>query len=210
MSDSNIPLYFPPVEDADDDGLLAIGGDLSPERLELAYRSGIFPWYNDDEPILWWSPDPRFVLFPNKLHINRSMQKKMRKGEFRFSINEAFPQVIHACRMQYRHGQQGTWIGEDMEAAYIRLHHLGLAHSAECWRGAELVGGMYGIRLEKVFSGESMFSHESNASKFAFIHYVQYLKEQGIQLIDCQVYTEHLSNLGAEQISRKEFLTYLE
>ena len=138
-------LRFPSVDLADNDGLLAIGGDLSPERLELAYRSGIFPWFNDDEPILWWSPDPRFVLFPENLRISTSMRKKMRKEEFRFSINEAFPAVIHACRMQYRPGQGGTWITEDMEMAYNRLHEMGLAHSAECWRGNELVGGMYGI-----------------------------------------------------------------
>ena len=202
-------LRFPSVDLADNDGLLAIGGDLSPERLELAYRSGIFPWFNDDEPILWWSPDPRFVLFPKNLKISTSMRKKMRKEEFRFSINEAFPAVIHACRMQYRPGQGGTWITEDMEKAYNRLHELGLAHSAECWRGNELVGGMYGILLEKVFSGESMFSLQSNASKFAFIKYVQHLQAQGIELIDCQVHSEHIESLGGVMILRKEFLKYL-
>lgn len=203
------PYNFPPVEEADEDGLLAIGGDFAPQRLELAYRSGIFPWYNDDEPILWWSPDPRFVLFPEKLRISKSMKKKMRKDEFRFSVNEAFSEVIHACRTQYRPGQDGTWIVEDMEAAYNRLHLSGLAHSAECWLGNELVGGIYGIRLEKVFCGESMFSKESNASKFVFIKYVQYLQAQGIELIDCQVHSEHVESLGGELISRKEFLKYL-
>jgi leucyl/phenylalanyl-tRNA--protein transferase len=137
------------------------------------------------------------------------MRKKMRKEEFRFSINEAFPAVIHACRMQYRPGQGGTWITEDMEKAYNRLHELGLAHSAECWRGNELVGGMYGILLEKVFSGESMFSLQSNASKFAFIKYVQHLQAQGIELIDCQVHSEHIESLGGVMILRKEFLKYL-
>ena len=189
--------------------MLDIGGNLLPETLELAYRSGIFPWYNEGSPVLWWSPDPRFVLFPDKLRISKSMMQVIRKGEYRFSINEAFSQVIHACKMQYRTGQSGTWIGEDMEVAYNQLHSLGLAHSAECWRGDELVGGLYGIRLEKVFCGESMFSTASNSSKFAFINYVHYLKVEGIQLIDCQVHTEHLESLGAEMIPRIEFLKYL-
>lgn len=202
-------LSFPPVEEANEDGLLAYGGDLSPEFLELAYRSGIFPWYNEDNPILWWSPDPRFVLFPDKLKISKSMKQLLKKNDFRFSINEAFSEVIHNCRIQYRPGQGGTWISDDMEAAYNRLHTSGLAHSAECWKGNQLVGGLYGIRLEKVFCGESMFSIESNASKFAFISYVQQIKTEGIELIDCQVYTEHLESFGAEMIPRSEFLKYI-
>jgi leucyl/phenylalanyl-tRNA--protein transferase len=200
---------FPDVELANEDGLLAIGGNLSPENLEHAYKSGIFPWYNEGSPILWWSPNPRFVLFPDKLRISKSMQNLLRKDKFRFSINEAFTKVIQACRMQYRPSQNGTWITDEMEIAYNYLHSKGHAHSAECWHGDELVGGLYGIRLENVFSGESMFSIESNASKFTFINYVQYLQAEGIQLIDCQVYTEHLESLGAEMIPRKEFLTYL-
>ncbi|MBL7766465.1 MAG: leucyl/phenylalanyl-tRNA--protein transferase [Chitinophagaceae bacterium] len=203
------PLYFPPVQDADEEGLLAIGGDLSCERLELAYRSGIFPWYSDEDPILWWSPDPRFVLHPNELKISKSMQQILRRNEFRFTMNMAFESVIHACKTNDRAHQQGTWIVDEMEVAYIQLHRKGLAHSAECWMGDELVGGLYGIRLEKVFCGESMFSLKSNASKFAFIHYVQHLEQEGIQLIDCQVYTDHLASLGASMMRRNEFLKYL-
>ncbi|MEI6815454.1 MAG: leucyl/phenylalanyl-tRNA--protein transferase [Bacteroidota bacterium] len=202
-------IIFPPFEHAQKDGLLASGGNLSPDTLEFAYRSGIFPWYNEDEPILWWSPDPRFVLYPKNLRISKSMNKELRNNKFRFSINEAFPQVIHACRMQYRQGQDGTWIGKEMEAAYNHLHLAGLAHSAECWLGNDLVGGLYGVKLEKVFCGESMFSIESNASKFAFIKFVQILETEGIKLIDCQVYTEHLESLGAEMITRKNYLKYL-
>ncbi len=205
----NTEISFPPVEHAQPDGILAIGGDLSPKTLELAYYSGIFPWYDEDEPILWWSPDPRYVLFPSKLHVSTSMKKLIRKPTYTFKVNKAFPQVINACRKQYRPGQGGTWIGQDIENAYNELHNLGLAHSAECWLEDELVGGVYGILLDKVFCGESMFSKCTNASKFAFINYVQLLQTQGIQLIDCQVHTDHLESLGAEYMPRKTFLTYL-
>lgn len=196
---------FPPVELAEPDGLLAIGGDLSPERLVAAYQHGIFPWYEGDV-ILWWSPDPRCVLFPGKLVISKSMKQVMRSGRFRFTVNQAFEQVIHACRVKEREGQSGTWISHEMEAAYIRLHESGIAHSAEAWHGDQLVGGLYGVKLKHIFCGESMFATESNASKFAFINYVQLLEQEGIRLIDCQVHTEHLESLGAEMIPRKEFI----
>lgn len=201
-------LWFPPVEEALEDGLLAIGGDVSPERLILAYQKGIFPWYDGDTP-LWYSPDPRFVLFPDNLKVSKSMQAVIRRGEFRFSINEAFPEVIRSCKQLQRRGQDGTWITDELEASVIRLHHMGLAHSAETWLGSELVGGLYGIRMGNTFFGESMFSKTSNASKFAFIQFVQHLRQQGVTLIDCQVYTQHLESLGALMIERREFLKRL-
>jgi leucyl/phenylalanyl-tRNA--protein transferase len=202
-------LWFPPVEDAMDDGLLAMGGDVSVERLLLAYQKGIFPWYDGDTP-LWWSPDPRFVLFPEKLKVSKSMELLIRKKAFRFSVNEAFPAVIRSCKELQRPGQDGTWITDELENALIELHKMGYAHSAEAWLGQELVGGLYGIRLGKLFFGESMFSKASNASKFAFIHFVQQLKKEKVHLIDCQVYTAHLESLGAEMIPRKEFIAALD
>ncbi len=202
-------LWFPPVEEAMEDGLLAMGGDISVERLLLAYKRGIFPWYDGDTP-LWWSPDPRFVLFPEKLKVSKSMDSLIRKNTFRFSVNEAFPQVIKSCKELQRKGQDGTWITDELEAAVNALHQLRFAYSAETWLGDELVGGLYGIRMGKLFFGESMFSKVSNASKFAFICYVQQLKKEQVQLIDCQVYTEHLESLGAEMISRKDFITALQ
>lgn len=201
-------LWFPPVEEALEDGLLAIGGDVSPERLILAYKKGIFPWYDGDTP-LWYSPDPRFVLFPENLKVSKSMQAVIRRGEFRFSINEAFPEVIRSCKQLQRRGQDGTWITDELEASVTRLHQMGLAHSAETWLGNELVGGLYGIRMGNTFFGESMFSKTSNASKFAFIQYVRHLHQQGVTLVDCQVYTQHLESLGAVMIERNEFLECL-
>jgi leucyl/phenylalanyl-tRNA---protein transferase len=177
-------IVFPPLEAADENGLLAMGGDLSSERLLLAYRSAIFPWFNEEDPICWWSPDPRFILYPAELHISKSMQSVMRKEIFQFKTNSNFEQVISGCQQVYREGQGGTWITDEMKAAYIQLHHLGYAHSAEAWMGNELVGGLYGIRLGDVFFGESMFSHFSNASKFAFISYVRQLQKENVQLID--------------------------
>ncbi|GBL35291.1 leucyl/phenylalanyl-tRNA--protein transferase [Filimonas sp.] len=202
-------LVFPPVDCADEDGLLCIGGDLSPERLMLAYRSGIFPWYNEDEPILWYSPDPRFVLFPEDLKVSKSMAQLLRKNEFHFTVNKDFEATIRHCRTQKRKEQSGTWIHDEMEAAYIRLHQAGHAFSAECWQGEKLVGGLYGVLLNYIFCGESMFSLEKNASKFAFIHFVRQLQLRGIRLIDCQVYTRHLESLGAGMMAREEFITYL-
>lgn len=202
-------LNFPPVSSADENGLLAMGGDLSPKRLLLAYRSGIFPWFSDDDPICWWSPDPRFVLFPAEIKISKSMQQVFRKKQFEFKTNTAFEQVITNCQQVYREGQDGTWITDEMKAAYIHLHQQGYAHSAEAWLNGELAGGLYGIRLGNVFFGESMFSHFSNASKFAFISYVQQLQKENVQIIDCQLHTPHLESLGAVMISRKDFIAML-
>ncbi len=218
-------LSFPPVHLAEPDGLLAIGGDLSEERLLLAYEHGIFPWY-EDKDILWWCPDPRFVLFPEELKVSKSMKQILKKsdparparlpksyggqaGEFTFTVNKSFDQVINNCKTINRKGQEGTWITDEVKKAYTILHKKGIAHSAEVWNEDKLVGGLYGIRLGKIFFGESMFSRESNASKYAFIKYVQQLQTEGVELIDCQVYTEHLESLGARMIDRKEFSVYL-
>lgn len=185
--------------------MLAMGGDLSTERLLLAYRSGIFPWYSDDV-ILWWSPDPRFVLFPDELKISKSIKPVLNKKEFVFTTNNAFKEVIHHCKNNPRPGQDGTWITDEVEKAFYKLHELGYAHSAEVWKNGELAGGLYGIRMGKVFFGESMFSLVSNASRVAFITYVNQLKDEGVELIDCQVYTEYLESFGARMIERKEFV----
>jgi leucyl/phenylalanyl-tRNA---protein transferase len=201
-------LYFPPVNLAEPDGLLAIGGDLSPERLLLAYKRGIFPWYEGDH-ILWWSPDPRFILLPDELKTSKSMKVLLKKDAFDFTSNRAFQKVIHHCKDIKRPGQRGTWITDEVEMAYIRMHELGFAVSAETWKDGILVGGAYGLKLGKVFFGESMFSEISNASKYAFIKLVQNLKQEGVELIDCQVYTEHLESLGAKMMSRKEFVSLL-
>jgi leucyl/phenylalanyl-tRNA--protein transferase len=201
----NETLQFPPPEMADEDGLLAIGGDLSQARLLHAYRNGIFPWY-ENKYILWWCPDPRFVLFPAELKISSSMKQLLKKHAFEFSVNTDFNGVIGQCKAISRPGQNGTWITEEMRNAYNDLHHAGYAHSAEVWYNGELVGGLYGIRLGKMFYGESMFSRHSNASKYAFIKYVELLKSEGVELIDCQVYTSHLESLGARMISRPKFL----
>jgi leucyl/phenylalanyl-tRNA---protein transferase len=198
-------LRFPPVEMADSDGLLAIGGDLSRERLLHAYRNGIFPWY-ENKYILWWCPDPRFVLFPPELKISSSMKQLLKKQIFDFSIDTDFNAVITQCKSITRRGQDGTWITEEMRNAYTDLHAAGYAHSAEVRLNGELVGGLYGVRLGKVFYGESMFSRHSNASKYAFIKYIGYLKSEGVELIDCQVYTPHLESLGARMIPRPQFL----
>jgi len=202
-------LIFPPVEDALEDGLLAIGGDLSTERLKLAYQEGIFPWYEGNTP-LWWSPDPRFVLFPEKLYVSKSMKQVIKRKEFDYAFNTSFSDVIHHCKVNNRPGQLGTWITDEVESAYTELHKVGLAVSAEAWKNGVLVGGLYGIRMGRLFFGESMFSHVSNASKFAFIQLVSQLVREEVVLIDCQVYTEHLESLGAEMISRKAFKTYLQ
>jgi leucyl/phenylalanyl-tRNA---protein transferase len=201
-------LIFPPVHYAEPDGLLAIGGDLTVERLLLAYRSGIFPWY-EEEHILWWCPDPRFILLPQELKVSKSMMALLKKNEFDFTIDRAFAKVIRQCKTTARPGQDGTWITDEVEKAFCKLHELGYAQSAEVWKDGELVGGLYGIRMGKIFFGESMFSNMNNASKYAFIKYTNYLSEQGIELIDCQVYTEHLQSLGAKMIERKDFIMRL-
>lgn len=201
---------FPPLYLAlrEPDGLLAVGGCLSPERLINAYQRGIFPWYNPDEPILWWSPNPRLVLFPDNLIVSRSLSKTLRKNVFTVSFDTAFEQVIAACA-QPRKDSEGTWITSDINQAYIDLHHQGFAHSAEVWFNDELVGGLYGVALGQVFFGESMFHTKTDASKVAFVSLVAQLKVWDYQLIDCQVHTTHLQSLGAEEIDRREFVKLL-
>ncbi|NRB50693.1 MAG: leucyl/phenylalanyl-tRNA--protein transferase [Saprospiraceae bacterium] len=205
-------LVFPHPSLADPTGVLAIGGDLRPERLLLAYQNGIFPWFNPGEEIMWWSPDPRFVLFPDELKVSRSMRPYFNQQKFGLSYDQAFPEVMQSCQTVNRlaQGQLGTWITESMLEAYIHLHELGYAHSVEVWEGKELVGGLYGVALGKVFFGESMFAKRSNASKFGFISLVRRLKEEGYTLIDCQQETRHLGSLGARSIGRAEFLEQLE
>ncbi len=202
---------FPPVETANSVGLLAFGGNLSSDRLISAYRHGIFPWYDSSQPILWWSPDPRMVLFPEELKISKSMKQVLKKGIFEVSYNKEFKKVIQNCATAPRDGQQGTWITPQLQEAYFELHRLGVAHSVEVWQDQELVGGLYGIYLKdkKIFCGESMFAKKSNASKYGFIKLVQKLQEEGVKLIDCQIYTEHLASLGAREIPRSEFLEHL-
>jgi leucyl/phenylalanyl-tRNA---protein transferase len=202
-------LWFPPVEDAEEDGLLAVGGNLSKERLLLAYKSGIFPWFEEKVP-MWWCPDPRFVLYPQHLKVSKSMQQLFKKQAFDFRINTAFSAVIQHCKSAFRPGQYGTWITKEVEIAYNVLHKAGYAHSAEVWQNNQLMGGLYGIKMGKVFFGESMFSLVSDASKYAFISYVNQLVTEGIQLIDCQVYTPHLESLGATMISRDYFMLLLD
>ena len=203
-------LEFPPLESANSDGLLAVGGDLSPERLVLAYRSAIFPWFNEDSSILWWSPDPRMVLFPEKIKISKSMKKVLKSGQFHLTKNACFEAVLDQCATTKRMGQEGTWITDEMKRAYIKLHKKGFAISYEVWQGDILVGGLYGIDLGTIFCGESMFSTVSNASKFAFIKLAQELHQKEYRLIDCQVYTKHLESLGAEEMPRTEFVKMLE
>ncbi|HEX3934691.1 MAG TPA: leucyl/phenylalanyl-tRNA--protein transferase [Puia sp.] len=204
----NNELTFPPVQLSEPDGLLAVGGDLSTERLLLAYRQGIFPWY-EGQHILWWCPDPRFVLFPPDLRESKSMKQLLKRNVFDFRVDTNFSGVISNCKTISRHGQESTWITDEVKAAYTRLHLAGYAHSAETYDEGQLVGGLYGIRLGKVFFGESMFSTVSNASKYAFIRYVHQLREEGVELIDCQVYTEHLESLGARMIPRNDFISLL-
>lgn len=199
-------IWFPKPELADEDGLLAVGGDLSAERLVLAYQNGIFPWYSDESPVLWYAPHERFVLFPEKVKISSTMRKLMKTGKFRITFDQAFPEVIRSCANIPREDQPGTWITGDMQAAYINLFQLGYAHSLEVWENDLLVGGLYGLHINHVFCGESMFSTVSNASKAALIYLCQ---NKDYTLIDCQVYTSHLESLGAEFISRNRYLDYL-
>ena len=200
---------FPDPEGANDDGIVAVGGDLSPERILLAYQQGLFPWFNEGDPILWWSPDPRFVLFPSDLKVSKSMRPYFNKPKLRLTYDQAFNEVITSCQQMYRPGQGGTWITDEMRNAYIVLHKLGFAHSVEVWQDDQLVGGLYGIALGNVFFGESMFAKVSNASKFGFISLVKALQKRGYQLIDCQQETAHLASLGARPIPRFEFLHQL-
>ena len=202
-------MYFPPVDQASREGILAIGGDLSSERLMLAYKSGIFPWFNDAEPIIWWSPDPRMVLFPDELKVSKSMKKIIDKKIFKITCNQNFKAVIENCQKTERNGQTDTWISNDMIAAYCNLNQIGQAKSVEVWQNDELVGGLYGIDLGNVFCGESMFSKVPNASKIAFVFLVEYLKTNNYKLLDCQVYNDHLSSLGCREISRNLFMEIL-
>lgn len=200
-------LDFPPIEQANKEGLLAIGGDLSSARLRGAYRRGIFPWYSEGQPIMWWSPDPRTVLFPKALKVSRSLRKTLRQGRFQVSLDRNFDRVIRACALpRDGAGVTGTWITPEMIDAYCELHHGGIAHSVEAWLGDELVGGLYGVALGKVFFGESMFSHVSDASKVAFVYLAKQLQAWGYLMIDCQLPSKHLFSLGAQLIRREVFL----
>src|SRR5690606_2183389 len=199
---------FPNYNQTDKSGIIAIGGDLNPERLKLAYEKGIFPWYNENEPIIWWFPNPRFVLFPEELKSSKSMKKILNSNQFHFTENQNFREVIRNCSSIKRKGQTGTWIHEEMVEAYTELHRQGLAKSVEVWKNDDLVGGFYGIEGKRIFCGESMFSKVPNASKAGFINFVQNNKNK-YELIDCQVYTSHLESLGAREISSEEFLMYL-
>jgi leucyl/phenylalanyl-tRNA---protein transferase len=201
---------FPAPELSEPEGLLAIGGDLSTERLLAAYRRGIFPWFEPGGPILWWSPDPRMVLLPGDLRISRRLRRTMRQGRFETRFDTAFARVIQACAETLREHEDGTWITAEMQQAYIRLHELSHAHSMETWRGDRLVGGIYGVRVGRCFSGESMFHHETDASKVALAALVDRLHAEGVDLIDCQIPSEHLRRLGAREIPRAEFLRRLE
>ena len=203
---------FPDIEYTSEEGLLAVGGSLTESRLMEAYSKGIFPWYDDTQPILWWCPDPRMVLFPQKLKVSKSMKQLLKKETFKVTYNEAFETVIENCAAIKRKGQLGTWITPEMKQAYTGLHKKGIAQSVEVWQDGKLVGGLYGIYLKskKVFCGESMFAKVSNASKYGFISLVRKLQKNGVELIDCQVHTDHLESLGAEEISRYEFLEFLE
>jgi leucyl/phenylalanyl-tRNA--protein transferase len=215
-SDLQMPVYvlgdefiFPDPNQAADEGLIAVGGDLSADRLLLAYSSGIFPWFSEGDPILWWSPDPRLVLFPEKFRISKSLQQTLRNKQFTVKFDNCFDKVIEACSTISRSDQDGTWITSQMKEAYIRLHHLGFAHSVETYMDGKLAGGLYGLSLGRAFFGESMFFYERDASKIAFYYLVQKLLEWKFHFIDAQVETGHLKNLGAESLTRAEFLNLL-
>ena len=203
------PLFFPPVSEANADGILAVGGDLSPERLQLAYNSGIFPWFEEDDPILWWSPNPRMVLFLDDLVVSKSMRNILNRKKFKVTFNQDFRGVISNCQKIKREGQQGTWITNEMIEAYCKLNQLGIAKSVEVWEEDELVGGLYGVDLGTIFCGESMFSKVSNASKVAFIHWTRHLKANNYKLLDCQIYNPHLESLGCREIARDQFIEIL-
>ena len=202
-------LYFPPVTEASYEGILAVGGDLSVDRLLLAYRNGIFPWFDDDEPILWWSPPQRMVLNPQEYKIAKSLRNILNRKIFKITFNQNFSEVIRQCQQMKRNGQQGTWITDSMLEAYIKLHEIGIAKSVEVWQNDDLVGGLYGVDLGKVFCGESMFSKVPNASKVAFVTLIQQLKEENYLILDCQVHNDHLEKLGAFEISRNSYMKIL-
>jgi leucyl/phenylalanyl-tRNA--protein transferase len=202
-------ITFPPPEYAEEDGLLAVGGDLSEERLLHAYAMGIFPWYEEGSPILWWTPDPRLILLPEEVRISRSLRQTIRKGIYEVTMDTAFDRVVSGCAEVHGERDGRTWITQDMYEAYLRLHRSGVAHSVESWRGGELAGGLYGVALGGAFFGESMFARETDASKVAFVSLLQCLAQWGFELIDCQVTTEHLMRLGAKNVARSTFLEML-
>lgn len=204
-------LWFPDPKQTHESGIIAVGGDLSVDRLLLAYHNGIFPWFNEDDPILWWCPEQRMVLFPDNLHISKSMRPLLNQNRYTVTFNEAFGDVVNACATIKRKGQKGTWITEQMIAAYNSLHKKNIAQSVEVWEENNLVGGLYGVYLKEqgVFCGESMFARKSNASKFAFIKMIEHFKTKGLRLVDCQIHTDHLESLGAQLIERDVFLSYL-
>lgn len=202
-------LFFPPVDEASYDGILAVGGDLSIDRLLLAYNNGIFPWFDADDPILWWSPSERMVIDPNNYKVSKSLQNIINRNIFKVTFNKDFKSVIENCQQIDRKGQDGTWISDDIIESYTKLHELGKAKSVEVWQNNELVGGLYGIDLGHVFCGESMFSKVPNASKVAFVKLIEYLKENNYKLLDCQVHNDHLEKLGAFEISRESFMKIL-
>jgi leucyl/phenylalanyl-tRNA--protein transferase len=203
-------LSFPHPKYASAEGLLAVGGDLSVERLVLAYQNGIFPWYNPDEPILWWSPAPRFVLLPSEVYVSKSMRQVLKRKIFEFRYDTAFNEVLEACASIPRREQEGTWLSDDMRQAYLQLHQLGIAHSVEAWQDGKLVGGLYGVGLGKCFFGESMFAKVSNGSKACLIHLARHLEHKGYWLMDCQVHTDHLESMGAKMMRQDTFLDYLQ
>ena len=202
-------ISFPPPQMARDDGLLAVGGDLSPERLVLAYKLGLFPWYGEDEPILWWSPDPRCVLIPENVYVSRRLERIIKQNRFRLTCNRAFEQVVEACAKVRVHNGEETWLIQEMQTAYQELHKQGFAHSVEAWCGDELVGGLYGVALGKCFFGESMFHYQPNASKVILVQLARYLAREGFALFDCQVTNPHLISMGASHLSREDFLERL-
>jgi leucyl/phenylalanyl-tRNA--protein transferase len=202
-------LYFPPVDEASYEGILAVGGDLSVERLVLAYRNGIFPWFNEDEPILWWSPPDRMVVVPSLYKVSKSIRNLLNQNKFQVTFNQNFDQVIRNCQQIERKDQEGTWITDDIISSYTKLHEMGIAKSVEVWQNSELVGGLYGVDLGHVFCGESMFSKMPNASKIAFVTLIKYLNENNYKLLDCQVHNDHLEKLGAFEISREVFMKVL-
>ena len=202
-------LYFPPVDEASFEGVLAVGGDLSVERLVLAYRNGIFPWFNEDEPILWWSPPDRMVVVPSLYKVSKSIRNLLNQNKFQVTFNQNFDQVIRNCQQIERKDQEGTWITDDIISSYTKLHEMGIAKSVEVWQNGELVGGLYGVDLGHVFCGESMFSKMPNASKIAFVTLIKHLNENNYKLLDCQFHNDHLEKLGAFEISREVFMKVL-
>ena len=203
-------LFFPPVDEASYEGVLAVGGDLSIDRLLLAYRNGIFPWFNEDEPILWWAPPERMVVVPSLYKVSKSIRNLLNQNKFEITFNQNFKEVISNCREIDRKEQDGTWISDDIIDSYTKLHEMGIAKSVEVWQEGELVGGLYGIDLGHIFCGESMFSKVPNASKIAFVTLIKYLKENNYKLLDCQVHNDHLEKLGAIEISRETFMKVLQ